>query len=198
MNPFRRLTPTRYIPNDSIEHNHPQGLGVVYSYSFGPGRIAAIAYGGKRNKADWHYTFKTPESLEAAVAKFFAGLDRHVEFVAERRKSHNTGHDFKVGDVVVNSWGYDQTNVDWYRVTRATKCFVWLKPIAGHVEETGFMSGKSQPHVDTTSADPQAWGFADVKNGEETQHKASGSHVNFEHGSGSKWDGREMHASWYA
>lgn len=34
----------------------------------------------------------------------------------------------KPGDVFVESWGYDQTNVDFYVVTRVTQSSVYLKP----------------------------------------------------------------------
>ena len=42
-----------------------------------------------------------------------------------------TAHGVKVGDVFVESWGYDQTNVDFYQVTKTTKKMVEIKPIAG-------------------------------------------------------------------
>lgn len=41
----------------------------------------------------------------------------------------------KVGDVLYSSWGYDQTNVDFYVVTRRTKCTVTLAPIDSIVVE---------------------------------------------------------------
>lgn len=34
-----------------------------------------------------------------------------------------------VGDVLVRSWGYDQTNIDFYLVTRATAKSVWLRSV---------------------------------------------------------------------
>ncbi len=37
----------------------------------------------------------------------------------------------KAGDVFVESWGYDQTNVDFYQVTGTTAKMVEIKPIAG-------------------------------------------------------------------
>ena len=32
-----------------------------------------------------------------------------------------------VGDYVCSSWGYEQTNIDFYRVTKVTDHFVWLQ-----------------------------------------------------------------------
>lgn len=53
----------------------------------------------------------------------------------------------KVGDIFYNSWGYDQTNIDWYQVVALTKTgkSVKVRPIAGKIKETGFMSGESTP-----------------------------------------------------
>jgi len=43
------------------------------------------------------------------------------------------GHEVKVGDVFVESWGYDQTNVDAYQVTRISPASVWIRPIATEI-----------------------------------------------------------------
>ncbi len=37
------------------------------------------------------------------------------------------------GTIFVATWGYDQTNVDYYEVTRATAKTVWLRAIASKV-----------------------------------------------------------------
>ena len=34
-----------------------------------------------------------------------------------------------MGDIMYSSWGYDQTNVDFYKVVRVTKASAWLQPI---------------------------------------------------------------------
>ena len=41
----------------------------------------------------------------------------------------------EVGDILVSLWGYDQTNVDFYKVTKTTDKSVWLKPIKQKVVE---------------------------------------------------------------
>ena len=37
----------------------------------------------------------------------------------------------KINDILVSSWGYDQTNVDFYQVVKVSKCFAELMPIVG-------------------------------------------------------------------
>lgn len=56
-----------------------------------------------------------------------------------------------VGDIFVNSWGYDQTNVDAYQVTRLTPKKMELAPIATTpVPGTdGFMCCKVVPVKDS-------------------------------------------------
>lgn len=45
------------------------------------------------------------------------------------------------GTIFVSTWGYDQTNVDFYRVTRATAASVWLEPLGQEItEEAGFLA----------------------------------------------------------
>lgn len=44
-------------------------------------------------------------------------------------------HPLIVGDVLESSWGYEQTNVDFYQVTRATPKTVVLRPISARREQ---------------------------------------------------------------
>jgi hypothetical protein len=55
----------------------------------------------------------------------------------------------KVGDILQSSWGYEQTNVDFYEVVKATKAMVTVRRIAGKMlpSEDGYsaMSGFTVP-----------------------------------------------------
>jgi hypothetical protein len=192
---------TRFIPSESVPVTHPKNLGVAYVYviksTLKPGCIGVIAYGGNRASADFHFAYKTLELAYARVQEWFKALDLRAAAKIERRQASFRPHSFKINDIVTNSWGYDQTNVDWYRVVKISAHFVWLQPIAGHTEETGFMSGNSSPYVDTASADPAQWGFKATSAPIE-QHKAAGEHVSMKYGSGSKWNGQRVYESWYA
>ena len=54
----------------------------------------------------------------------------------------------KQGDIFVSSWGYDQTNVDFYEVVKVAAKTVTLIPIERKVQLKGFMpipgSGKGK------------------------------------------------------
>lgn len=57
-------------------------------------------------------------------------------------------HDYNVGDILCNSWGYDQTNVEWFEVVAlAGKSMVVLREIESRVVpgSEGFMSGSVVP-----------------------------------------------------
>ena len=55
-------------------------------------------------------------------------------------------HPLVVGDVLVASWGYDQTNYDYYQVTRLVgKRSVEIRELARAAAETGFLQGDCVP-----------------------------------------------------
>lgn len=85
----------------------------------------------------------------------------------------------KIGDVFVNSWGYEQTNVDFYQVVKKTAKKLFLRKIGSRMTQTtSWASGYFVPVVDSFLSDE----------------------IITKCGSGSfrKWDGREQYASWYA
>jgi hypothetical protein len=188
---------SRHIPDNAIPLEHPQGLGIAYVYRIGDTKYGARVFRGTAAKPDWHYSFKTIEQAIDYIEEWLKGLTEHSQRVKTYRKQSFEPHTFKTGDVATNSWGYDQTNVDWYKVVKTSEHFVWLQPICGHTEETGFMSGRSEPQMDVSADDPSKWGFREAK-GRIERHKAYGSNVCMKYGSGSKWNGETRYASWYA
>ena len=53
-----------------------------------------------------------------------------------------------VGDVYVCSWGYDQTNVDFYKVTRKMKKSIKIVGIGKRVVENNVQSSLVVPELD--------------------------------------------------
>src|SRR6185312_11921427 len=144
-----------------------------------------------------YFTTRKMDYAEKEIAGLFESVRAHKKLVEDYRKQQNAGHSLKVGDIITNSWGYDQTNVDWYRIVKTSNNYVWLQPICANVEETGFMSGRSSPGVDTSNPDPTQWNFRDAK-GKIEKHRAQDEHVCMQFGSGSKWHGEAKYCSWYA
>lgn len=50
-----------------------------------------------------------------------------------------------VGDIAYSSWGYEQTNVDYYQVTAVSRAMVTVQPIAAATEATGPYTGVARP-----------------------------------------------------
>lgn len=190
-----QLKSLRWIPENATPIEEP-GLGIAYVYpARREGYYAVVAYRGNAHKADFHYIYKTDVDVDRKLQAWFDGLRDWKERIKNRRKQEYAGHSLKVGDIIYNSWGYDQTNVDWYVIVRTSTNYVWLQRVGADVTETGNMSGNSQPAVDTSDPDPSKWGVR--PSGDITKHRASGDRVNMKYGSGSKWDGRTVGCSWY-
>lgn len=45
----------------------------------------------------------------------------------------------EVGTILVSSWGYDQTNIDFYKVVKMTEKMVWIQEVEKeYVKQTGW------------------------------------------------------------
>lgn len=56
------------------------------------------------------------------------------------------------GAIIKSQWGYDQTNIDFYSVTKVNNGWAWLQPIGQTVtEEAGFLSEYVVPNPEVTS-----------------------------------------------
>lgn len=94
----------------------------------------AVLWSGRRRKpAKASGVFFSVEERNRAVAEHFEWVRRVEERRRENtaaRKAARANHQFRVGSIVVSSWGYDQTNVDAYQVVKMCgKTMVLLRPI---------------------------------------------------------------------
>lgn len=65
---------------------------------------------------------------------------RRKESEERRRREREAAASVAVGDVFVTSWGYEQTNVDYFEVVEKHGQYVTVRPIASRtVEDTGWM-----------------------------------------------------------
>ena len=151
----------RYIPKGAIKVADKNSDAVAYFYSTeinGLDRPAVRVFYGKQSKpvlACWFAPFKgvTGEAQRAArVAAFFKSRQEVSDYKAKRaeaRKAAARAGKIEVGTYFYTSWGYDQTNIDFYRVEKligATMALVTkVKAIdAGNGTEP-WMTGKCVP-----------------------------------------------------
>lgn len=167
--------------------------GEVFTYEVN-GKPYAIAFTGKQSKPTWHYKFLSLQSRTDKIDAFFKGLEITAAFKAERQAARKAPHSFKVGDIVYASWGYDQTNIDFYQITATTEKTVTFRKIAQkEVDHShGFMSEYVIAQKDC------------FINDKEFTRKATGEWFTFAESKGdyryhlSKWDGRPLYQSHYA
>ncbi|RRS01152.1 hypothetical protein EIP75_21485 [Aquabacterium soli] len=86
------------------------------------GRVVEIAFSGMRCKPDYNFSFGSHQQAEIHRTKWIEG--KHAAKTAksvrqtERQERLREGHTLVVGDVLSASWGYDQTNYEYFQVTR--------------------------------------------------------------------------------
>lgn len=93
------------------------------------------------------------DAIERARAK---ELNRREKDRARRAERAEQPHELAVGDVLRAMWGYDQTNVDYYEVTRLIgKSMVEVREIGALSENTGDMQGDCAPSPGHYIGEPQ-------------------------------------------
>lgn len=122
------------------------------------GAIYAAVFGGKRAKPDFHFRFKTEEQRETRIAYWVGTQKERAKYAAEQRAKRNGGHSLKVGDVLHSSWGYDQTNADFYQVVEVpSKCFVIVREIGYKTVSDNGPSTRVVPVKDSFKTDPKRY-----------------------------------------
>lgn len=98
-----------------------------------------------------------------------------------------------VGDIFRHSWGYDQTNIDFYQAVRVSPHSVWLRRIGQSTKSTGRDCGE-------TVAVKDSFMYDDEKSPIVKRWKVLSSgkvYVPMPYGSCSQWDGKPCYKSWY-
>jgi hypothetical protein len=87
------------------------------------------------------------DTFRRAVADWIESTEKREDEVIERRKQRSVARKMrrakveaddklKVGDILVSTWGYEQTNVDFYQIVNRTKCYADVRPIASKPGKT--------------------------------------------------------------
>jgi hypothetical protein len=136
-------------PKDAERFTDPLGRWECFLCKHGA-RFSVISYAADAFNPTEHYGYRTEEQARAAVAKFQAFAEdlaaRRQARKDERKAKIAKGHGLQVGDVLRSSWGYDQTNIDYYEVTKLVGVrMVEVRKIAAMKEYSGDMSGVCVP-----------------------------------------------------
>ena len=114
-------------------------------------KMIATAFSGKKATQDWSYRFRDERERRKYIQDYFVKCKQAQELKIERAAARiNKKREFfasiKEGDIFVDSWGYDQTNVDYYVVTKKLKASIKIKQIGKNVEYGEFGSDKVRPN----------------------------------------------------
>ncbi len=141
---MRRFTFPRdsYYPPESDVTEHSDAAALIARYTReGPHgiRYCVAAFGGKRSKPDLHYVYATEQAREDRIASWLDGQRARIEDRKQRQKSRSAPHRLTVGQIFYSSWGYDQTNVDFYEIVDVpSKCYLTVrKLLSAQVGDSG-------------------------------------------------------------
>ena len=114
-----------------------------------PNHPYAVEYSKDTPKGKWNkkkvienFVFSSIKDCEEYIIKIHTRLYKNLKSDAEKKeakriaqKSLKASDFYKLGDIVSNSWGYEQTNVDFAQVVKITAKTITVRPIAQEVEE---------------------------------------------------------------
>ena len=184
-----------YIPKGAIKIASKIDNSVAYQYNAPRnGKPATMAFFGNQTKPLFRYYFNTEKLRNEQIVRFFNSVAENQERKAARRKVKAQPHSVKVGDMFHTSWGYEQTQVEFYQVVELVgKATVVIRQLIGFVEDGS--------ECKSGSAD-RLYAKKDVFVKNETIRKR----VNMGGGSPSlkicsvvtawAWDGKSKHHSW--
>lgn len=143
----KALTREQYTPENYSVIRSDKDLGVLALAD--PTGLIVLAFSGRSQKPDFHYRYGTAAEALAKVDGWLKNLATAAAAKRARDEEEKAkGAALAVGDVLVCSWGYDQTNVDWYQITgRSGAETVEIRQIAGKKTSECAMSGYCTPVV---------------------------------------------------
>lgn len=106
----------RYIPAGYVPLVIENAADVVVYTNNDNGKFSAICFAGKAVNPTWYYLFRSEEAMLAQVAKTINNRIARAAEVAKYKAERLAPTDLKEGDILYCSWGYDQTQVDFYKV----------------------------------------------------------------------------------
>lgn len=136
---------------DAVAYLQPTGNGA---------RPCAVGFFGKAQNPTFNYSFRDEARRAQYVAQWFANMEaaaaRKLERIAERRAKMAQPHALKVGSILRNSWGYDQTNIDYFQVVRLIGArMVEIREIGSMREGDGYGgTGRCAPTPDAFIGKP--------------------------------------------
>lgn len=106
------------VPTGATKVTDKASGAVAYLFTNGLGQPCAIAFQRPGAKAAWCHVFASAGAREARVRSLFEACARAIEAKAARKAERLKPHRLQEGHILSAMWGYEQTNVNFYQVTR--------------------------------------------------------------------------------
>lgn len=138
----------RWIPQGMTQYapeigDYKKDLFAVY---VDMAKLTAIFYKGRSTKHVFYNRFQNVEQMKNRINTEIKALMTWEDTKVASKAKRSQAHTLKVGDVLYSSWGYDQTNINFYQVTRIVgKQSVEVREINSESKpEDGFMTAEKR------------------------------------------------------
>lgn len=135
-----------YAQRGAVVVSDKQSDAVAYLYRTREGQPAAAVFFGRQTKPARRYRYRSEAKREADVTEAFqarrAWLQARQGRAGERNAYRNH---YQVGTILRTCWGYEQTNVDFYEVTKVTGQMVDVRKLNCESVETAWCQGQAVP-----------------------------------------------------
>jgi hypothetical protein len=184
-----RRTRESYI-REGFEKIHEDENCVIYGKE-----SICLGFHGKASHPDFYYSFRSADQKAEWIRKYIndratvAKIRATVAKIRAERNARNKAEreafrlNVKAGAILYRTWGYEQTNADFYKVIKITDRTITIRKLKEVITELGFMSGTAVPFTEEIGGiSPWAGPEAIIYN---TNAKLS------------VWDGKPVRISWY-
>lgn len=149
------------------------------------GSYRVKAYRGRATKPFAFFRYRTAAQRDCFIQRIKADEDRREERRQARKNVPNT---FQIGDILHYSWGFEQTQCEFFQVVGLTPRGIKIREIEA-MPVTGSTSGMSDRRM------PVKDNF--ISTSVLSKVVQTGNSVKMNHGVARKWGGHSEFCSWY-
>lgn len=190
---------TRNAVQQPVPDDAPPGTEVWYQDTERQGKIVsytAIAFTGKAQKPSIFSGYGSAQRRQEVVENWLTDISEYAaEKAARRQAKKNAVCPFKKGDILTGSWGYDQTNVEFFEIVEAKGRKVAIREL-GHQSikgSEGFMCESVVPDHGRYIGEPETH-IAQTYTGASNSWYVRLNDCCTLH----LWEGGKQYKSWYA
>jgi hypothetical protein len=155
-------------------------------------------------KAFFWIRFRSMERLAEYCGEWISNKEKIAAYEAERKAKKaelmkNMNHSFKIGQVLYDSWGWEQTNIDFYQVVEVKPKSIKMQRIASKYASSENQKGISsmaayvEPVQNEFIREPELKKINVMLSGESHSY-----YIKSDHGWINLYENRPVYSSWYA